>query len=854
MTTEQLHDRTTRSAVTGTTSEKAATDTGDGFGRIKRNRTEGFVIECDGERAVIAAHGGATNTASEDYWAVGQLISVQVGESRVVGLIYGVDARDGTWDHTGDNTVHIRIELVGEIRPGDDGRDFFSTGIVNYPHMGAVAHRIRARDLAAVYAAGSGAVTIGNLSQDASIPALITVDSLLSRHFAVVGTTGVGKSTAVTLLLRKIVEERPDIRVMLLDPHNEFTSAFPDHAITVDSNTLQLPFWMFQLDEFVEVIFRGRPIVPEEVDVLRDLIPLAKETYASEAPAQTTLRKREREGAAITADTPLPYRMMDLIKLIQDREGQLDGKADRPVLRSLRNRLEAIMQDTRFRFMFHSKIPGDSLEPILSHLFRVPIEDRPICVLEMSGLPSEVVNSVVSVLARFAFEIAVSSNGTIATLLVCEEAHRYIPADKNAGFWPTRTAIARIAKEGRKYGVFLAVITQRPGELDPTILSQCSTIFAMRLGNESDKEIIRQAISGAARSTTSFLSSIANREAIAFGEAVPTPMRMMFETVEKSALPGSHIHSAQQHVREGNGGTSFHDIVRRMRKQEQIHAHYDPGMENTPSIAFVGESVDDQRPSVQAEDAAANGMGHAIAHSDQAASDHSHRAEPSNGSIDKSDRAERLAAAIAKHIPDEPRQGAPSPDERAHAKAQRAERLAAAVAKHIPDEPQKTGRSAAAPDDRAPGKPQKVDSLAAAIAEHSTDAPPRATPAAPAERVPDKPREAGSSAAEAAAGRSPDAPQKAAPPPAAATEHAPTEPQRVDSLAAAIARHSPGAPQKVAPAPAASADRAPTNDTKTSRPEVRAPGAESKKTTATAARPSPAGASDLVRNFRSGRN
>ncbi|MEX0345920.1 MAG: ATP-binding protein [Rhizobiaceae bacterium] len=567
---------------------------------VTRNRTEGHVIECDGERAIIAADAGDNARGSDDYWAVGQLISVRVGESRIVGLIFQVDTQDGEWRPNDNNIVHIHIELVGEIRT-ENGKETFTTGIANYPFMGAVAHRIRASDLTAIYStSAANSVQIGNLAQDASIPALISIDSLLSRHFAVVGTTGVGKSTAVTLLLRKIVTARPDIRILLLDPHNEFTAAFPEHAITIDSTTLELPFWMFQLDEFVEVIFRGRPPIPEEVDALRDFIPMAKDRYANEnGVAQSALRKKEREVSSVTADTPVPYRMIDLIKLIQEREGQLDGKADRPVLRALKNRLEAILQDKRFRFMFQPKTPGDTLEKTISQIFRVPQNGKPVCVFEMSGLPSEVMNSVVSVLSRFAFDLAVSSDGSIPTLLVCEEAHRYIPADPDAGFWPTRAAIARIAKEGRKYGVFLSVITQRPGELDPTILSQCNSIFAMRLGNEHDKEIIRAAISGAAKSTTSFLSSIANREAIAFGEAVSTPMRMMFETVSREALPGSHIYDTQDKLRNGDGGAGLRDIIRRMRKQDEVHAYFDPDNGTMPGVAFVGEAVDDQKPSTE---------------------------------------------------------------------------------------------------------------------------------------------------------------------------------------------------------------------------------------------------------------
>jgi hypothetical protein len=136
-----------------------------------------------------------------------------------------------------------------------------------------------------------------------------------------------------------------------------------------------------------------------------------------------------------------------------------------------------------------------------------------------------------------AFEIGLWSNGGVHMLVICEEAHRYVPADASLGFVPTRQAIARIAKEGRKYGVSLGVVTQRPGELDPTILSQCSTVFAMRLSNDRDQDIIRSAIPNSSISSTSFISSIGNGEAIAFGEAVAVPMRMRFTRVDEKNLP-----------------------------------------------------------------------------------------------------------------------------------------------------------------------------------------------------------------------------------------------------------------------------------------------------------------------------
>jgi len=573
----------------------AKNDTG-----FKRNRTEGHVVSCDGETVTILARAGKSSTASEDYWSVGQLISVCVGESRIVGMIYKLDAPGQKWAAEEENLISVHIEMVGEISTNDENKASFNSGIANYPYLGATAHRIRVTDLAAIYENGeNSAVKIGTITQDSSIPALITIDKLLSRHFAVVGTTGVGKSTSVALILRKIVEQRPDIRTLILDPHNEFATAFPDHAITVDASTLDLPFWMFTLEEFTEVIFRGRPGIGEEIDALRDLIPEAKIQYerGSSAEKHATLIKRGREPSSHTADTPVPYRMLDLLKLMDEKLGQLDGKAERPHIKALMNRIESIMSDPRFNFMFDGKSSADAMNRLLSHVFRIPQNGKPICVFELSGIPAEVVNVVASVMCRLAFDLGISSQGTIQTLVVCEEAHRYIPADANAGFLPTRTAIARIAKEGRKYGVYLGVITQRPGELDSTILSQCNTIFSMRLGNESDQEIVRQALTGGARSTASFLSSLANRECIAFGEAIDSPMRMMFETVAKKDLPGSHIYENQEKLRNGGIGISLTSVINTMRQKgrESTEQHQDGYDMASPNAARAGE----QKPTLE---------------------------------------------------------------------------------------------------------------------------------------------------------------------------------------------------------------------------------------------------------------
>lgn len=526
------------------------------------NRMLGRVVACNGSRATISAVAAEGGTDLTELWSVGRLISITVGKNRVVALAYSMQTEGKDWGEGADNQFLIEVELMGEVYVQEDGKETFSTGISRYPYLGAVAHRIRAADLLRIYDTRlNDTAVIGKLTQDESIDAAIHIPSMLSKHFAVVGSTGVGKSTAVSLLLRKAIESDPKLRILILDPHNEFAAAFPELAVVIDTDTLDLPFWLMRLDEFAEVLFRGRPPVAEELDILRDLMPEAKRAFRGN---ESALMRRMADKSSMTADTPVPYRVADLLALIDERIGRLEGRGEKPFLRSLKMRIMSAVNDPRYHFMFSNNTISDTIMETIAHIFRIPGDDRPISTFQLAGIPSEVVNSVASVLCRMAFELALWSNGAIHMLVVCEEAHRYVPADPNLGFFPTRQAIARIAKEGRKYGVSLGVITQRPGELDQTILSQCSTLFAMRLANDRDQEIIRSAIPDSSISTTSFISSIGNGEAIAFGEAIAVPMRMRFTRVDESALPKANGVTAKN-TDETPDTVDLRNIVGRMR-------------------------------------------------------------------------------------------------------------------------------------------------------------------------------------------------------------------------------------------------------------------------------------------------
>src|ERR1700751_6069165 len=250
------------------------------------------------------------------------------------------------------------------------------------------------------------------------------------------------------------------------------------------------------------------------------------------------LKRVDPKQIGYTIDTPVPYRLVDLISLIDERMGKLENRSSRIIYHKLISRIEAVRNDPRYTFMFdNANVGGDTMAEVVSHLFRLPANGRPMTIMQLAGFPAEVVDSVVSVLCRMAFDFGLWSDGVSPLLFVCEEAHRYASADRNIGFGPTRKAVSRIAKEGRKYGVYLGLVTQRPAELDATIISQCNTLFSMRLANERDQALLRSAVSDAEANLLSFVPSLGTREVLAFGEGVALPTRLRFKEVPPHQLP-----------------------------------------------------------------------------------------------------------------------------------------------------------------------------------------------------------------------------------------------------------------------------------------------------------------------------
>jgi uncharacterized protein len=302
-----------------------------------------------------------------------------------------------------------------------------------------------------------------------------------------------------------------------------------------------LPFWLLNFEELVQIVFGERTRVEQEIALLAELIPLAKTEYARSRTVQrTNYRQTTVESTRSTVDTPVPFRLEDVIALAESRMGKLENNDVAVQYQRLIMRINGVRKNPRYSFIFDDASEvSDTMADVLSQLLSLKDGGQPMTVVQLAGFPAETMEVIVSVLFRLAFEFGVWSEGLSPLLIVCEEAHNYANADRSVGFRTARAGLSRIAKEGRKHGVFLGLVTQRPHQLDSTLISQCSTVFAMRLGHEDDQKIVRSAVSDSASRLLAFLPSLGTREALVIGAGVPTVMRLHFEELPDRFIPKS---------------------------------------------------------------------------------------------------------------------------------------------------------------------------------------------------------------------------------------------------------------------------------------------------------------------------
>ena len=489
---------------------------------------------------------------------IGDIVAVPSARGFAFGIIHGL--RQG---RRADDVAAVDVQLLGELVEDVDG-PLFCRGVTAYPPLEAPIIAATAAEIAAIYARPRAAhLEIGRLRHDASLPACLATDHLLGKNFAVLGSTGSGKSCAVTVILRSLLDRHRFAHILVLDPHNEYSAAFGERALRLDPSNLELPYWLLTFEEIAVVLTSGLDgRAYGEGVILRDAILRAKQIYRGGEPDQWP----------ITVDTPVPYRLSDLARVIEDGMGTLNKPEAATAYRQILARLQSVREDRRYGFMFQSIYLRDNLDAILGRLLRLPVAGQPITILDLSGVPSEVVNVVVSLLCRLIFEFALWSErrDSPPLLLVCEEAHRYVPADGTPVFEPTRRAIDRIAKEGRKYGVSLCLVSQRPSELSASSLSQCGTLVTLRTSNDRDQRFVRTALPDGFDWLISALPALATGEAIIVGEGVSIPMQVQFRALGPDEQPASQTPAfARAWSKEVADPAFIHRTISRWRLQQR---------------------------------------------------------------------------------------------------------------------------------------------------------------------------------------------------------------------------------------------------------------------------------------------
>lgn len=517
---------------------------------------------------------------------VGSFVRIPQGFAHLFGIVTqaGVAAAPKEAAAGDPGRRWLSVEVVGEGRRGES----FTRGVYRYPTIGDEVHLVTEEDLAVIYGTQTSRdhLEVGYLSSARSIPARVDVNKLITRHCAVVGATGSGKSTTVAGLVGRLADEArfPSARVVLLDIHGEYASAFAGLAdvfsVAPDTSrgekALHVPFWALNFDELLPLTFgelddtaRGR---------VNDAITAAKRARAGD--------HGYLDPSWVTVDTALPFSIRKLWhafrweidatyprgaeqtdanakvldagdpdRLVAARFTPNDGQnavQSRSTL-NVRKQLEALatrLRDPRLRFLFDpgpwspdadGKTAADLDSLLAAWLGNGTETARPVAILDLSGIPASVLTDLIGALLRLLFEALfwgrnLSEGGRERPLLiVMEEAHLYLSEPKSSA----AMAVKRIVKEGRKYGIGAMIVSQRPTEIDATVLSQCGTFFALRLGNTQDRAHVTAVTTDSLKGLLDLLPSLRTGEAIIVGEAVHLPTRAMIHRPPDGRRPNS---------------------------------------------------------------------------------------------------------------------------------------------------------------------------------------------------------------------------------------------------------------------------------------------------------------------------
>ncbi|HPS70379.1 MAG TPA: DUF87 domain-containing protein [Candidatus Cryosericum sp.] len=521
------------------------------------NLAVGKIIEVDGLH-VIAELDATVSELSRVYagetYRIGQfgsILKIHFGRRLIYALVgrlrmkSELQAERGIALTSSSDERIVEADLFGEgewtCDTSGNWELHFERGVSNYPLPQQTIYLTPRSELRSIYSNVTGAtIQLGWHVGSEGTPCLADLNELLGKHTAVLGSTGSGKSAAVAAIVHSILErgtvaryEKWKPHIIILDPHAEYGSAFAEHSrLCTDDGTLKLPYWLLSFQETVSLLIgKTEFVATSQANIVKNALMLARQEGAHLVGLDPEM---------ITVDSPVPYKLSTLkAKIEADKPNQPSQQVSH---NSILQKLEVLMTDQRYNFMMAewSDTSEDPLPGVISQLLG---DDPQLRVIDLSGVPNEIAGVSSAVIARTLFNIKIwqtqSERESNPVLLVCEEAHRYVPNRGEAQYEAAQEAIRRIAKEGRKYGIGLLLVSQRPSEVEATVLSQCNSWIVLRITNDADCEYVRSILPDSMSGLTKMLSGLRRQEAIFVGQAAMLPSRILIRNLDPEQLPRS---------------------------------------------------------------------------------------------------------------------------------------------------------------------------------------------------------------------------------------------------------------------------------------------------------------------------
>ena len=523
-----------------------------------QNLAIGKIIEVDGSRIVAELDSGIQELsriyAGEAYQIgqFGSMVKIHFGRRTIYALVallrmkaeYEQDRGLIVTASKDERVVEADLFGEGEWTRSSDGTDklVFERGISTYPLPQQTVYLTPKSELRAIYARSSNpSILLGEHVGAGGAPCYADLNELLGKHTAILGSTGTGKSAAVAAIIHSLLKPEGvepganwNPKIIILDPHREYGGAFPKASnVSTDDQTLRLPYWLLSLQELSNLLIgRATSAATSQANIVKD-----------------TLTQAPREGAErigldadrITVDSPIPFCLARFREIIvKARPTQQNAQTP---YNSILQKLDTLTSDARLDFLM-SEWDGADIDPLPSIIGQLIGKSEVPCIVDLSGVPNEVAGISSAAIARTLFNWKVwqseEQRRRDPVLLVCEEAHRYVPNRGDAQYEGAQEAIRRIAKEGRKYGIGLMLVSQRPGEVEATVLSQCNSWLVLRLTNDADREHVRSILPDSMAGMTKVLSGLRRREALFLGQASVVPSRIMIRELASEELPASN--------------------------------------------------------------------------------------------------------------------------------------------------------------------------------------------------------------------------------------------------------------------------------------------------------------------------